>query len=671
MLNASIVLLVSLLYLGMLFAIASFGDKRADQGRSVIRSPYVYTLSLGVYCTAWTFYGSVGLASRQGLDFLPVYLGPTLAALLFGFLVQKMLRITKAQGITSIADFIAARYGKSAVLAGLVTVVAVASAIPYIALQLKAVAASVTTLIGGTGDAGGGTETALLVLLLIALFSVLFGTRHIDATEHHEGMVLAVAFESMVKLAAFLIVGVYVTYVMFDGFGDVLGQAANLADGPPLTVQGGSAGHADWLLITALSGLAFLFLDRQFQVAVIENLDETHLRQASWLLPGYLLAINLFVLPIALAGVLRGVGDGDLYVLLLPMASGHEWLALVAYLGGLSAALGHDHRRHGGAEHDDLQRSGGARAAAGALPGDQPAPRPAAADIDHPPRGHPAPAAPGLRLFPAGRRVLPSGQHRPDLLLRRRPVRAGDPGRPLLEGGQSRRRHGRAVRRRRGLALHAGAADPGDGWAGRRRNRERRPIRDRAASPPGVAGPVRAGARQPRRGLEPWRQSQPGRAVRAARPPEQSRADAGRAVRRGRPATRPGRGVARRGHRGGAARVADPLLGPGSRRHGLRHGPAPARPGAGAGRRGRRHVGSVGRAPACPCHWLGQCAGDGGLGGARRGHRPRRSDADPRRDLAGDRVQPEAGAEVGSARAGHRGAARGQRAPAPARPAQG
>ena len=184
---------------------------RADQGRSVIRSPYVYTLSLGVYCTAWTFYGSVGLASRQGLDFLPVYLGPTLAALLFGFLVQKMLRITKAQGITSIADFIAARYGKSAVLAGLVTVVAVASAIPYIALQLKAVAASVTTLIGGTGDAGGRTETALLVLLLIALFSVLFGTRHIDATEHHEGMVLAVAFESVVKLAAFLIVGVYVT----------------------------------------------------------------------------------------------------------------------------------------------------------------------------------------------------------------------------------------------------------------------------------------------------------------------------------------------------------------------------------------------------------------------------------------------------------------------------
>jgi Na+/proline symporter/nitrogen-specific signal transduction histidine kinase len=336
MLNASIVLLLSLLYLGVLFAIASYGDARADRGRSLIRSPYVYTLSLGVYGTAWTFYGSVGLASRQGLDFLPVYLGPTLAALLFGFLVQKMLRITKSQGITSIADFIAARYGKSSVLAGLVTVVAVVSAIPYIALQLKAVAASVSALIGGAGE-DGGTDTALLVMLLIALFSVLFGTRHIDATEHHEGMVLAVAFESLVKLAAFLIVGVYVTYGMFDGFGDLLGQAATLSE-PPLTVGGTGAGYADWLLITVLSGIAFLFLDRQFQVAVIENVDETHLRTASWLLPAYLLLINLFVLPIALAGVLRGVGEGDLFVLLLPMASGHEWLALVAYLGGLSAA---------------------------------------------------------------------------------------------------------------------------------------------------------------------------------------------------------------------------------------------------------------------------------------------------------------------------------------------
>ena len=337
MLTTAGVLVISLAYLGLLFAIASWGDRRADRGRSVIRSPWIYTLSLGVYCTAWTFYGSVGLASRQGLAFLPVYLGPTFAALLFGPLLLKMLRVAKAQGITSIADFIAARYGKSALLAGLVTIVAVASAVPYVALQLKAVAASVTALIGGGGEAGG-TSAALLVLLLIALFSVLFGTRHIDATEHHEGMVLAVAFESMVKLAAFLIVGAFVTWGMFGGVADLFGQAALLPEGPPLTVRGGGAGYADWLLITALSGLAFLFLDRQFQVAVIENVDEAHLRTASWALPAYLLAINLFVLPIALAGLVRGLGEGDLFVLLLPIVSGHEWLALVAYLGGLSAA---------------------------------------------------------------------------------------------------------------------------------------------------------------------------------------------------------------------------------------------------------------------------------------------------------------------------------------------
>ena len=199
---------------------------------------------MGVYCTAWTFYGSVGLASRQGLDFLPVYLGPTLAALLFGFLVQKMLRITKAQGITSIADFIAARYGKSAAAGGPRHRRGGRQRHPLHRAPAQGGGGQRHgALIGGTGDARRRRRTtALLVLLLIALFSVLFGTRHIDATEHHEGMVLAVAFESVVKLAAFLIVGVYVTYVMFDGFGDLLGQAASAAGRPALTVRGGGAG---------------------------------------------------------------------------------------------------------------------------------------------------------------------------------------------------------------------------------------------------------------------------------------------------------------------------------------------------------------------------------------------------------------------------------------------
>ncbi|HEX8373726.1 MAG TPA: sensor histidine kinase, partial [Geminicoccaceae bacterium] len=315
MLTVGTVFLVSVLYLGVLFAVATLGDRMAARGRSPARSPYVYTLSLAVYCTAWTFYGSVGLAAGQGVGFLPIFLGPTLAAVLFPFLLVKILRVAKAQGITSIADFLGARYGKSGLMAGLVTVVAVLAAIPYIALQLKAVAASVAALAPEAGRialAGGdeGAGTALVVALLLAAFAILFGTRHIDATEHHEGVVLAVAFESIVKLAAFLAVGAFVTWGLFDGFGDLMARAVAQAaasggegggDGG-LTVAGSGLGYADWFLLTLVSGLACLVLPRQFQVAVIENLDEGHVRTAAWLLPLYLLAINLFVLPIALAG---------------------------------------------------------------------------------------------------------------------------------------------------------------------------------------------------------------------------------------------------------------------------------------------------------------------------------------------------------------------------------
>ncbi len=348
MLTVGTVFLVSVLYLGLLFAVATLGDRMAGRGRSPARSPYVYTLSLAVYCTAWTFYGSVGLAAGQGLAFLPIFLGPTLAAVLFPFLLTKILRVAKAQGITSIADFLAARYGKSGLLGGLVTVVAVLAAIPYVALQLKAVAASVAALAPEAASAallpgwGDGADTALVVAVLLAVFAILFGIRHIDATEHHEGVVLAVAFESIVKLAAFVAVGAFVTWGLFDGLGDLVARAGTAAsagggDGG-LTVAGSGLGYADWFLLTLVSGLACLVLPRQFQVAVIENVDEGHVRTAAWLLPLYLLAINLFVLPIAIAGNALSAGDADLFVLRLPLVAGREWLAVLAYVGGLSAA---------------------------------------------------------------------------------------------------------------------------------------------------------------------------------------------------------------------------------------------------------------------------------------------------------------------------------------------
>jgi Na+/proline symporter/nitrogen-specific signal transduction histidine kinase len=341
MLSSWVLLLVSSAYLGVLFAVAHFGDRRAEQGRSIINSPYVYTLSIAVYCTAWTYYGSVGRASAGGVGFLPIYLGPTLMACLWWFVLRRMLRITKAYGITSIADFIASRYGKSALLGGLVTMIAVIGIMPYISLQLKAVSTSVSVILDYPTTAPFWRDLGLYVALLMAAFSILFGTRHIDATEHHQGMVAAIAFESVVKLIAFVTIGAFVTYSMYDGFGDVFTRAVDAGFGHLLTFRGGGLTFADWFALTCLSGLAILFLPRQFQVAVIENVNEDHLTKAIWLFPLYLLVINLFVLPIALGGLLRFPGtavDGDALVLALPMAENWQLLALFTYLGGLSAA---------------------------------------------------------------------------------------------------------------------------------------------------------------------------------------------------------------------------------------------------------------------------------------------------------------------------------------------
>src|ERR687897_1260688 len=237
MLRGSVILLVASAYLAILFAIAPFGAGRAEQARSIINTPYVYTLSIAVYCTAWTFYGSVGRAAQAGVGFLPIYFGPTLMACLWWFVLRRMLRITKAYGITSIADFIASRYGKSALLGGLVTLIAVVGIMPYISLQLKAVSTSVSVILDYPATAPFWRDLGLYVALLMAAFSILFGTRHIDATEHHQGMVAAIAFESVVKLIAFVTVGVFVTYVMYDGFGDIFARARDAGIGHLLTFR--------------------------------------------------------------------------------------------------------------------------------------------------------------------------------------------------------------------------------------------------------------------------------------------------------------------------------------------------------------------------------------------------------------------------------------------------
>jgi Na+/proline symporter/signal transduction histidine kinase len=342
MLSGWFVALVATAYLGLLFVVARFGDARADAGKSIITAN-VYALSLAVYCTSWTFYGSVGRATSGGLSFLTIYLGPTLMLLCVGVII-KMIRISKAQRITSIADFIASRYGKSQLLAGMVTVIAVIGIVPYIALQLKAMAASVDVLLEHSGNSVEvwGLDSTFLIAVVLALFSILFGTRHLDATERHEGMVAAVAFESVVKLIAFMAVGIFVTYGMFGGLGDLFQRAAASADLRSL-LQLDSSRAGTWTALIVLSGLAIIFLPRQFQIIVVENVDESHLKRAVWLFPLYLLLINIFVLPLALGGLLHfgaGNADPDTFVLTLPLAHGAEVLALLAFIGGLSAATG-------------------------------------------------------------------------------------------------------------------------------------------------------------------------------------------------------------------------------------------------------------------------------------------------------------------------------------------
>jgi Na+/proline symporter/signal transduction histidine kinase len=344
MLQGYAVIGVALGYIGLLFLVASYGDRVRRFGRDGRARLLIYPLSLAIYCTSWTFFGSVGSASRSGYDFLAIYVGPMLMIGFFAPMLGRVVRLAKAQNITSIADFIAARYGKSQAVAATVALIAIIGTVPYIALQLKAVSFSLETIIAHVTPSGEAAhpllgDMALYVALSMAVFAVLFGTRHIDATEHQDGLMLAIAAESIVKLVSFLAVGIFVTFWMFDGPLSLISQAlqspktaAVLTREPPLDTL---------LASTLLSFIAILLLPRQFHVAVVENNDEREIKRARWIFPSYLVLINLFVIPIAMAGLLifpDGKVDGDMFVLALPLHAGSNVLTIIAFVGGLSAA---------------------------------------------------------------------------------------------------------------------------------------------------------------------------------------------------------------------------------------------------------------------------------------------------------------------------------------------
>lgn len=353
MLAGWVVVAAALFYIVLLFLVATYGDRasrrksRSNPGfaQRFSARPTLYALSLAVYCTSWTFFGSVGLAARTGWDFIGIYTGPILVFTVGYPLVRHIVAVSKTQRITSVADFISARYGKSQTVAMVATLIAVVGSVPYIALQLKAVSTSLaaTVLRTESGQAADLSlpiigDVALLVAIAMALFAVLFGTRHSDATEHQEGLMLAVATESVVKLIAFVSVGVFVLTVLYDGPADLFQSAADA--GGILPLYDGSLNWGQLAIFTLLSSFAVLLLPRQFHVTVVENNNASELKRAVWLFPLYLLAINLFVVPIAIAGRLTLGPDvsGDLFVVALPLSTQSVGFVIIAFIGGLSAA---------------------------------------------------------------------------------------------------------------------------------------------------------------------------------------------------------------------------------------------------------------------------------------------------------------------------------------------
>ena len=327
-------------YIGFLFLVASYGN-RLSLGKRSRASALIYPLSLAIYCTSWTFFGSVGFASRTSIDFLAIYIGPILMVGLCTPALRRVIALAKSQNITSIADFIGARYGKSQAVAATVALIAIIGSVPYIALQLKAVASSLQTILSEDAAISHVPiigDMPLMVTLAMAAFAVLFGTRQADATEHQHGLMLAVATESIVKLVAFLAAGAFVTFWMFSPR-ELIEEAMKTPEAVRAIDYVPSVGN--FLTMTLLSFCASMLLPRQFHVSVVENADDAEVGRARWLFPLYLVAINLFVIPIALAGLITfpfGAVDSDMYVLALPIAGEAPLLSIGVFVGGLSAA---------------------------------------------------------------------------------------------------------------------------------------------------------------------------------------------------------------------------------------------------------------------------------------------------------------------------------------------
>ena len=339
--SSLLVIMVIIIYLAVIFYVAYWAEKNSKS--KWVNNPYVYTLSLAVYCTAWTYYGSVGLAATSGLKFLTIYLGPVIIIPTWIILMRKIIRISKGNKISSLADFISLRYGNDRFLGALVTVICVFAIVPYISLQLKAISETFNVLTNHKIIANSIiNDTTFYIAILLAIFAAFFGTQHTDATEKHKGIITAIALESIIKLIFFLVIGIYVTFFLFDGPADIYEKASVL---PNFEIQqkiNGIEGGFNWFFLSLLSMIAIMLLPRQFQVSVVENEREKYLKKVTWLFPLYLLLFNIFVIFIAWGGnvIFQNQSvDADLFTLMLPLHNNQEFLALLVFLGGFSAAI--------------------------------------------------------------------------------------------------------------------------------------------------------------------------------------------------------------------------------------------------------------------------------------------------------------------------------------------
>jgi len=341
--NNYALILIIIIYLGILFYIAFLAEKNVKS--KWVNSPYIYALSLAVYCSAWTYYGSVGIAANNGVDFIAIYLGPVIAIPLWIVVMRKIIRISKQHKISSIADFISLRYGNHRFLGALITVIAILATIPYISLQLKAISETFKIMTAESDyipkEGNIFNDSTFYIAVLLVVFATFYGTQKTDASEKHRGIVVSAAFESVLKLVFFLVIGVYVTYYLFDGTSDIYDKMSQTDNFSRLTKINGFEGAFNWFFMISLSFMAIFLLPRQFQVSVVENSREKHLKQAIWVFPLYLLLFNIFVIYIAWGGKLSfdSSVNAEYYALLLPLQNNDTFLALLVFLGGFSAVI--------------------------------------------------------------------------------------------------------------------------------------------------------------------------------------------------------------------------------------------------------------------------------------------------------------------------------------------